>query len=90
MAVPLMLCGCASASSDIAPAYVSSIPYQNYTCEQLSAEAQQVSTQIRPNPLGDVIDSQFTNAGNWANKPGDGAVKIIECFKLLNRRSRGL
>ena len=41
--ISLILCGCASASSDITPAYTSSIPYQGYTCEQLGAEASRVS-----------------------------------------------
>jgi hypothetical protein len=39
----LNLAGCASKSADIAPAYVSPIQYQSYTCPQLSEEAQRVS-----------------------------------------------
>ena len=38
----LLLAGCASRSADIAPAYVSPIQYQSYTCPQLAAEAQRV------------------------------------------------
>lgn len=35
--------GCASASSDITPAYISPVMYQQYTCAQLAQEAQGVS-----------------------------------------------
>jgi hypothetical protein len=37
------LAGCASKSADIAPAYVSPLTYQSFTCPQLTAEAQRVS-----------------------------------------------
>jgi hypothetical protein len=37
------LAGCASKSSYIAPAYVSPLTYQSFTCQQLTAEAQHVS-----------------------------------------------
>jgi hypothetical protein len=39
----LPLVGCASSSADIAPAYVSPISYQTFTCQQLAQEAQAVS-----------------------------------------------
>lgn len=39
----LALAGCASKSADIAPAYVSPLQYQSFTCPQLAAEAQRVS-----------------------------------------------
>jgi hypothetical protein len=39
----LSLAGCASSAADVAPAYVSPIQYQTYTCPQLAAEAQRVS-----------------------------------------------
>jgi hypothetical protein len=39
----LFMAGCASKSGDIAPAYVSPMTYQSYTCPQLAAEAQRVS-----------------------------------------------
>jgi hypothetical protein len=39
----LFMAGCASNSADIAPAYVSPMIYQSYTCPQLAAEAQRVS-----------------------------------------------
>lgn len=39
----LSLAGCTSKSADIAPAYVSPLQYQSFTCPQLTAEAQRVS-----------------------------------------------
>jgi hypothetical protein len=39
----LSLGGCAQKSADIAPAYISPILYQSYTCPQLAEEAQRVS-----------------------------------------------
>jgi hypothetical protein len=39
----LSLAGCASSAADVAPAYVSPIQYQTFTCPQLAAEAQRVS-----------------------------------------------
>ena len=39
----IVLAGCASKSSEIAPSYVSPVGYQSYTCEQLGQEAQTVS-----------------------------------------------
>lgn len=44
LAGALALGGCASRPDDIAAAYVSPLPYQQLTCEQLAAEAQRVST----------------------------------------------
>lgn len=41
----LPLAACASASSDIAPAYVSPVAFSNYTCPQLAQEAQAVSSR---------------------------------------------
>jgi hypothetical protein len=40
-----MIAGCASKSSEITPAYVSPVLYQNYTCTQLAQEAQGVSAR---------------------------------------------
>jgi hypothetical protein len=37
------IAGCASKSADIAPAYISPVGYQNFSCEQLQQEAQIVS-----------------------------------------------
>lgn len=44
VAVCLLSAGCASKSADIAPAYVSPLAYDGYTCEQLQQEAQRVSS----------------------------------------------
>ena len=43
IAAALVLSGCAQNAADIKAAYVSPVPYQNMTCEQLRAEAQRVS-----------------------------------------------
>lgn len=56
LAAAAALCGCASSSSEIAPAYVSPVQYQQYTCQQLALEAQAVST--RAATLSGVQDSQ--------------------------------
>lgn len=40
-----VLSGCASKASNIEAAYVSSVPYQNLSCEQLATEAQAVSSR---------------------------------------------
>jgi hypothetical protein len=53
--------GCASASSDITPAYISPVMYQQYTCQQLAMEAQAVST--RAATLSGVQDSKRTSDG---------------------------
>jgi hypothetical protein len=58
VALSVALAGCASASADIAPAYVSPVTYQSYTCQQLALEAQAVST--RAATLSGVQDSQRT------------------------------
>ena len=43
LAIGLMATGCATKSADIAPAYVSPLQYQTFTCPQLAEEAQRVS-----------------------------------------------
>jgi hypothetical protein len=52
------LCGCASSSTEITPAYISPVIYQGHTCQQLALEAQAVST--RAASLSGVQDSQRT------------------------------
>jgi len=52
------LCGCASSSAEIMPAYISPVIYQGYSCQQLALEAQAVST--RSASLAGVQDSQRT------------------------------
>ena len=44
-AVAAMLAGCATPPKDIAPAYVSTGLYQNLSCSQLRAEAENVSAR---------------------------------------------
>ena len=39
------LAGCASKSNEITAAYISPVQYQNYTCQQLSLEAQAISAR---------------------------------------------
>jgi hypothetical protein len=58
-AIAAGLAGCASASSDIAPAYVSPVMYQNYTCQQLAMEAQGISQ--RAAALSGQQDQKRTN-----------------------------
>ena len=52
---------CASSSSEIAPAYVSPVAYQTYTCQQLALEAQAIST--RAATLSGAQDSQRSKDG---------------------------
>lgn len=40
---PLLLAGCATSPDNIAATYVSPVPYQTMSCDQLRAEAQRVS-----------------------------------------------
>ncbi len=61
VALVAALGSCASASSDITPAYVSPVMYQAYTCPQLAQEAQAVST--RAASLSGVQDSKRTSDG---------------------------
>ncbi|MEJ0076005.1 MAG: hypothetical protein WDO17_11255 [Alphaproteobacteria bacterium] len=57
--VALLLSDCASKSSDITPAYVSPIMYQNHTCAQLAQEAQGVSA--RAAQVSGAQDAKRTN-----------------------------
>jgi hypothetical protein len=41
----LALGACASKSTEITPAYISPVAYQNYTCQQLAQEAQALSAR---------------------------------------------
>ena len=61
VALSVALGGCASSSSEIAPAYVSPVMYQAYTCQQLAQEAQAVSA--RAASLSGVQDQKRTNDG---------------------------
>lgn len=55
----VLLCGCASSSSDVTPQYISPLQYQNYTCAQLAEEARSVSS--RAAQVAGVQDSKRTN-----------------------------
>ncbi len=59
IAASVLLAGCATSASDIAPAYVSPVLYQNYTCQQLSIEAQSVSA--RAAQVAGVQENKRTN-----------------------------
>jgi hypothetical protein len=61
VALGAALSGCASSASDNAPAYVSPVAYQSYTCQQLALEAQAIST--RAATLSGAQDSQRTKDG---------------------------
>jgi hypothetical protein len=41
--IALICAGCASKSADVAPTYVSPVMYQNFTCQQIAQEAQNIS-----------------------------------------------
>lgn len=58
-ALAVALGGCASKSSDITPAYISPIMYQNHSCPQLAQEAQGVSA--RAAQLSGAQDQKRTN-----------------------------
>ena len=55
------LAGRASSSTEIAPAFVSPVTYQSYSCQQLALEAQAVPT--RETTLSGVQDNQRTKDG---------------------------
>ena len=57
----LLLCGCASSSSEITASYVSPVLYQNHTCQQLAMEAQAVSQRVAV--LSGAQDSRRTQDG---------------------------
>jgi hypothetical protein len=61
VALGAALGGCASSAADIAPAYVSAVAYQSYTCQQLALEAQSIST--RAATLSGAQDTQRTKDG---------------------------
>jgi hypothetical protein len=41
----LIVCGCAKSANEIAPAYVSPLAYQNYSCSQIGDEVQRISVR---------------------------------------------
>jgi hypothetical protein len=58
-ALALILAGCASSSKEIQATYVSPVQYQSYTCQQLTLEAQALST--RASQISGVQDEKRTS-----------------------------
>lgn len=54
-----LLMGCATASKDVATAYISPVTYQNYDCAQITAEITRV--QQRANQLAGRLDEAASN-----------------------------
>ncbi|HKL46256.1 MAG TPA: hypothetical protein VJ906_08430 [Roseovarius sp.] len=59
LATAITLAGCADKSSEISSTYVSPMQYQNYSCQQLSQEAQRISA--RAAQTAGVQDSQASS-----------------------------
>lgn len=59
LAACIAITGCATASSDIAAAYVSPVQYQTYDCDQLAAESGRLSG--RATQLGARLDQAAAN-----------------------------
>ena len=57
--VCLVLSGYATASKDVASAYVSPMQYQAYDCEQLSSESQRINSRVAQ--LGGRLDTAASN-----------------------------
>src|SRR5205823_4175283 len=57
--IALVMQGCATASKDITPSYVSPLQYQSYDCDQIAAEA--VRIQSRVVQLGGRLDQAASN-----------------------------
>ena len=45
LTMSVILAGCATSPSNVAPTYVSPVVYQNFSCQQLAEEAQRVSSR---------------------------------------------
>ena len=58
-AAVILAAGCATASKDITPAYVSPLQYESYSCDQLSAEALRIQTRVAQ--LGGRLDEAATH-----------------------------
>lgn len=59
LSTALIVAGCASSSKDIAGAYISPMQYQNYDCDQLSAEATRLGVRVQQ--LGGRLDEAASN-----------------------------
>lgn len=51
----ITLSGCATASKDISPQYVSSVQYQGYNCRQITMEMQSIQSKVTQ--LGGKLDT---------------------------------
>jgi len=58
-ALSFVISGCATASKDVATAYVSPVQYQSYDCDQLGAESQRLNTRVQQ--LGGRLDEAAKN-----------------------------
>ncbi len=59
VSLSVILSGCSTASKDIASNYVSPMQYQDYNCNQLTAETQRIHTRV--NQLGGQLDEAASN-----------------------------
>jgi len=59
LALSIVSTGCATASKDIASAYVSPMQYQSYDCDQILAEVQRVHGRV--SQLGGRLDEAASN-----------------------------
>ena len=59
LCITMSLYGCATSSQNISASYVSPMQFQNYDCEQLTAEAQRVQTRV--SHLTGRLDTAATN-----------------------------
>src|SRR3989344_286631 len=58
-ALSILVCGCATASKDIASTYSSPMQYRGYDCDQLAAES--VRINVRANELAGRLDKASAN-----------------------------
>ena len=58
IALGVVLSGCASSSGNVTGSYISPLQYQQYSCEQIGAEATRVSARV--SELSGVEDSNAT------------------------------
>lgn len=77
-----VLSACAKNPDKIAPAYVSPLTYQSYTCEQLTAEAQRVSQRA-----AGAVGAQRKEAKNDAVATGVGVVLFWPALLFIGRGS---
>jgi len=69
LASAMMMASCATSPNNISPQYVSPIQYQNYTCDQISAELQRIGARVT-----EVTGQQQRAANNDAIAMGVGLV----------------